>query len=96
LTVTDAAGLSTTQEVRLYPDCRALAPVLKYLGRDAFGAVRWQLTGDSARTYQVEGSTNLVDWSEMITVQPVAGAAEFGDLTAGDFRFRFYRAVLAP
>jgi PKD repeat protein len=96
LRVTDSAGLSTTQEVRLYPDCQALAPVLQFLGRDGSGAIRLQLTGDPARTYLVEGSTNLVDWIPITSIAPIAGAAEFDDPGAGNLRFRFYRAVLAP
>ncbi|MGH8248985.1 MAG: PKD domain-containing protein, partial [Gammaproteobacteria bacterium] len=96
LKVTDGAGLATTQEVRLYPDCPEPPPVLKYLGRDGTGAIRWQLTGDSARTYLVEGSTNLVGWSPVTTVQPTSGTAEFNDANAGALQFRFYRAVLVP
>jgi glucose/arabinose dehydrogenase len=96
LKVTDAAGLATTQEVRLYPDCEEQPAILTYLGRDETGAIRWQLTGDSAHTYLIEGSTNLMGWSAVTTVQPVAGAAEFNDATAGTLQFRFYRAVLVP
>jgi glucose/arabinose dehydrogenase len=96
LKVSDNAGLSTTQEVRLYPDCQALAPALQFLERDGFGAIRWELTGDPARTYQVEGSTNFVDWVPITSIAPVAGTAEFNDPGADSLRFRFYRAVLAP
>ena len=96
LRVTDAAGLATTQEVRLYPDCPEQPAILKYLGRDGTGTIRWQLTGDSARTYLVEGSTNLVGWSPVTTVQPAAGTAEFDDASASAQQFRFYRAVLVP
>jgi len=96
LRVTDAAGLATTQEVRLYPDCPEQPAILKYLGRDGTGTIRWQLTGDSARTYLVEGSTNLVGWSPVTTVQPAAGTAEFDDASASALQFRFYRAVLVP
>jgi glucose/arabinose dehydrogenase len=96
LKVTDAAGLSTTREVRVYPDCPGQPPILKYLGREGTGAIRWQLTGDSARTYLVEGSTNLVGWSPVTSVQPVTGTAEFNDANASALQFRFYRAVLVP
>jgi len=96
LKVTDSAGLSTSQEVRLYPDCQALAPVLRYLGHDGLGAIRWQLTGDPARTYLVEGSTNLVNWTSVTSITPVTGAQEFNDPGAASLRFRFYRATLAP
>jgi glucose/arabinose dehydrogenase len=96
LTVTDSAGLSTTREVRLYPDCPDLSPTLRFLERDTFGAVRWRLTGDSAHTYLVEGSTNLFDWVPVTAISPIAGAAEFTDPDHGNLRFRFYRAVLAP
>jgi hypothetical protein len=96
LTVTDSAGLATTREVRLYPDCPDLSPTLRFLERDTFGAVRWRLTGDSAHTYLVEGSTNLFDWVPVTAISPIAGAAEFTDPDHGNLRFRFYRAVLAP
>jgi len=96
LKVTDSAGLSTAQEVRLYPDCQSLSPVLRFLSRDQTGVIHWQLVGDPTRVYAVEGSTNLIDWSQVTAVQPVGGAAEFDDSSAGNFRFRFYRAVLAP
>ena len=94
LTVTDSAGLSTTQEVTLHPDCQSLAPGLKFLSRDALGIIRWQLTGDPARTYLVEGSTNLVDWIPVTAITPTGGASAFSDTSASDLRFRFYRATL--
>jgi glucose/arabinose dehydrogenase len=96
LKVTDSAGLSTTQEVRLHPDCQSLSPILTYLGRDELGAVRWQLAGDPARNYLIEGSTNLMDWSPVTSVAPLTGSAEFDDPGASNLRFRFYRATLVP
>lgn len=96
LKVTDAAGLSTTQEVRLYADCQSLSPVLRYLGRNGTGGIRWQLTGEPARTYLVEGSTNLVDWTPITSLTTAAGPTEFNDLGAAELQFRFYRAVLVP
>jgi hypothetical protein len=95
LTVTDSAGLSTTREVRLFPDCASDSPTLKYLGRDGTGRIRWQLMGDPTRTYSIEGSTNLVEWTSVTMVQPFAGLAEFNDPSEG-FDFRFYRAVWVP
>ena len=96
LTVTDIAGLSTTREVRLDPDCQALAPLLQFLGRDGLGTIRWQLTGDPARAYIVEGSTNLMDWTPVTSITPSAGSEEFSDPGAAKLRYRFYRAVLSP
>ena len=82
LKVTDAAGLATTQEVRLYPDCAQDRVVLKYLGRNVAQAIRWQLMGDPTRSYRVEGSVNLINWSAVTNVQPVSGTAEFTDPAA--------------
>ncbi len=96
LRVTDAAGLATTQEVRLFPDCQEQPFVLKYLGKDQTGAIRWQLTGDPTRTYRVDGSTNLAAWIPVTTLQPATGLEEFNDPTAAASLFRFYRAVLLP
>ena len=95
LKVTDAAGLSTTSEVRLYPDCGA-PPVLKYLSREGTNAIRWQLTGDTNHKYAIQGSTNLLGWSLITNVQPLTGTAEFIDGTSFHLRFRFYRAILVP
>jgi hypothetical protein len=44
----------------------------------------------------VEGSTNLVGWTPLTTVQPVGGVADFNDPTAAYLGFRFYRALLIP
>jgi hypothetical protein len=96
LTVTDTAGLSTSREVRLYPDCPELPFSLKYLGRDETQALRWQLTGDSNRTYMVQASTNLFGWSDVTTVQPTGGMAEFSDPPGENPGNRFYRAILVP
>src|SRR6266542_2899141 len=96
LRVTDAAGLATTQEVRLFPDCQEQPFVLKYLGKDQTGAIRWQLTGDPTRTYRVDGSTNLAAWIPVTTLQPATGLEEFNDSAAASSLFRFYRAVLLP
>ncbi|HRI13417.1 MAG TPA: PQQ-dependent sugar dehydrogenase [Verrucomicrobiota bacterium] len=96
LTVTDAAGLATTQEVILYPDCPDLSPVLTFLERDTTGAIRWELTGDPGYSYRIEGSANLLDWNPVTTLRPTTGTTQFKDLDGGIFRNRFYRAILAP
>jgi len=96
LTVTDAAGLSSSQEVRLYPDCAEQPFLLRYLGPDSTQGLRWELTGDATRTYRIEASTNLVGWSEITNVQPVSGMAEFSDPAGQTLNYRFYRAVLVP
>jgi glucose/arabinose dehydrogenase len=96
LTVTDAAGLATTREVLLFPDCPDLSPSLSFLGRDGSGLLRWQLTGNPAYSYSIEGSTNLADWSPVTSATPIGGTVEFNDPGADNFPFRFYRAVLAP
>jgi hypothetical protein len=72
------------------------ADFLKYLGKTVTGTIRWHLTGDPGRTYQVEGSVDLVDWISIASIVPVTGAAEFNDAGVGDLRFRFYRAALMP
>jgi glucose/arabinose dehydrogenase len=96
LKVTDGAGLATTREVQLYPDCGEPPAELKYLGRDEGGAIRWQLTGATGRVYAVEGSTNLLGWNSVTNVRPVSGSIEFTDPTAAALRFRFYRAMWLP
>lgn len=95
ITVTDNAGLATTQEIVLRPDC-AEKPVLKFLERSEGGMIQWQLIGETNRTYRVEGSTNLIDWSSITNVQSPSGTAEFTDTTGEILQFRFYRATVVP
>ena len=60
------------------------------------GAFPVQLTGEPARSYQIEGSTNLADWIGLGVVALSNGPAQYRDATATNFDKRFYRARLLP
>lgn len=94
LKVTDAAGLATTKEVRLYPDCGAPPSLLRYVRRNPDGTIVWQLSGATNRTYAIEGSTNLINWHSMTNLQPASGTAEF--IEPASAYYQFFRAVLLP
>ena len=58
---------------------------------------RLTLTGEFGVSYQILGSTNLVDWISTGTVTNTWGTVQFTDPGGTNLPFRFYRAVtLSP
>ncbi|MCX8090587.1 MAG: proprotein convertase P-domain-containing protein, partial [Verrucomicrobiae bacterium] len=58
------------------------------------GQVQATLSGEPGQTYVIEASTNLLNWTPLVTnTLPGSGTAKFNDLTAPAFGHRFYRAV---
>ena len=70
-------------------------PSLSFAGNGG-GSYRFLLTGESARTYRIDTSTNLVDWFTLGTALLTNSAQSFIDSNAANFKRRFYRAVLVP
>jgi len=58
----------------------------------------FQLTasGDNGRSYRLESSTNLVNWTPVVTNVVAGGSATFTDSGASGKVLRFYRIVLLP
>jgi probable HAF family extracellular repeat protein len=59
------------------------------------GAFQISVSGFTEKTWTIEGSTNLVDWSELQTLTPGSSPGVFRDISATNFQNRFYRAVLS-
>jgi len=57
------------------------------------GSFQFTLTGAAGGNYEIQASTNLVDWVTL-TNAPFSGSATFNDTTATNFTRRFYRGVL--
>jgi hypothetical protein len=55
------------------------------------GNVRFQVNGLPARTYVIEASTNLLQWTSISTNTAAGGVINFSDPQASQFRQRFYR-----
>ena len=55
-----------------------------------------QLKGVSGRTYAIQGSTNLVNWTTVLTNNPPAMPFLWTDPDQGNSDRRFYRAQLLP
>ncbi|MDR3456839.1 MAG: hypothetical protein P4N60_05295 [Verrucomicrobiae bacterium] len=79
------------------------AQLLPRLRPDSLGAIIFTNGGWSARfsgsdafTYQVQSSTNLVDWENMSTYQPVAGTFDSPMAAPPGSTQKFYRSVLLP
>ncbi|MFM8470119.1 MAG: S8 family serine peptidase [Limisphaerales bacterium] len=60
------------------------------------GLFQMIVTGDNGRSYRLESSTNLVDWTPVVTNTVSTGSATFTDSGGGSRDLRFYRIVLLP
>lgn len=67
------------------------APSLK--GGQVMGRVEITLTGDSGKSYLIEVSTDLVHWSELMTLTVASEPVSFFDANSRGMVSRFYRAV---
>ncbi|HSA01322.1 MAG TPA: hypothetical protein P5055_11360, partial [Candidatus Paceibacterota bacterium] len=56
------------------------------------GSALLLLTGEWGRVYQIEASTNMVDWAVLAVLTNTWGTTQFRDPTALDSAPRFYRA----
>jgi hypothetical protein len=58
----------------------------------ADGSVHWNFAGEPGRTYTVQTSTNLTDWTDLKTLQLATETVEFTDAEAPSGA-RFYRTL---
>jgi len=59
------------------------------------GAISLTLSGTPGSVYQIEASSNLVDWVAVTNITCTNGLGNFTDMNAGSYSQRFYRAVPA-
>ncbi len=67
----------------------AVAPPLDGLFEDGF---RFTLQGEFGQAYQIDASTNLVDWAPLTILTNAYGTVQFTDDWATNSALRFYRA----
>ena len=61
---------------------------------NADGTTRLQFVGNNSKSYQIEVSTDIVNWAPVGTCTADGdGNVEFTDLNAANQPLRFYRAV---
>ena len=66
---------------------------LSLTGGSTNGTLIYQLTGEAGFEYQVQASTNLVDWSDIAVLQNTNGAVRFFDPSSTNSLMKFYRGV---
>jgi len=59
-------------------------------------SARIGVTGLSGQRYDLEVSTNFLNWTELTNVTLTSPSGVFVDPSAGKFRSRFYRAIASP
>ncbi len=57
---------------------------------------RLTLTGEFGGHYRIDGSTNLVEWTELVVLTNTYGTTQFVDESATNMPQRFYKAVAVP
>jgi hypothetical protein len=57
------------------------------------GTVQFGLTGTPDSLYTLQVSTNLVTWTNLVTLTMTNGAVQYNDATATNYPDRFYRLV---
>ena len=78
------------------PSCRHLTnPVTDLLVSEENTRARLEFSADPARTYDIQASTDLMDWTTIGTAlqEEVPGDFEFDDFSVSQFTERFYRVV---
>jgi hypothetical protein len=60
------------------------------------GLFNLQLVGPANKTYVLQGSTDFTTWVPISTNVPTSSPFTLVDPQAGNFRYRFYRAVQLP
>jgi hypothetical protein len=69
------------------------APRLTFVSTQSNGQFRFTLLGEAGRSYTIQASTNLVDWTALTNFVSATGTDQFTDPAAPSFNRRFYRAV---
>jgi hypothetical protein len=54
------------------------------------------ISGDSGPDYTVQGSTNLIDWSDLFTTNSPALPFTWADTNSAISERLFYRVILGP
>jgi hypothetical protein len=70
-------------------------PLLSGNARLADGLFQLTLTGGEGSSYELQTSTNLVDWVTLETNGPFTGTLTLSDTNAAHYSHRFYRARIA-
>jgi probable HAF family extracellular repeat protein len=69
------------------------APRLSTPSIQSNSQLRFTLLGEAGRSYTIQASTNLVNWTALTNFVSATGTNEFIDPTAANFSRKFYRAV---
>jgi hypothetical protein len=81
-------GASFTHRPRLSVDA--------YLGGMREDGFRLTLTGDFGARYDIESSSDLMQWGPFLSVTNTFGTVQFIDTGAVNYHYRFYRALQNP
>ncbi len=93
----DGDGLTNTEEYQhsTDPTNPQTRGQLVSLPRQTAGRLQFQFTGEPGQRYQIESSTNLINWQPVQVFTNLTGTTLFEDSTTNGARY-FYRSRLVP
>jgi hypothetical protein len=68
-------------------------PFVHLSGPRSAGQFYWTLTGPRQQAYRIQASTNLLDWTDVMSLVATNDTIQLSDPAAANHRERFYRAV---
>jgi hypothetical protein len=74
-------------------DNEAPLPSISNMRRESDGTFRMTIQGEVGRSYRVDGSTDLINWTSVTTWMSETPTMIFTDPQATTFQRRFYRVV---
>jgi hypothetical protein len=89
LTVSNGSGASNNK--LCFAEITPVEARLRWVGRDAAGVITLGLEGSGGRNFEVQGSSDFLNWRPIDFTQNADGTISFLDGEAGLQRQRFYR-----
>jgi len=96
--------LTPTQALLVKPDATPISPLnlmagaifVQALRFNGDGSVSFLLPSEPNQTYLIQASTNLVNWTTILTNMAAGTYMDLYEPNGGNFRYRFYRSMLEP
>jgi hypothetical protein len=86
----------TNNALVLETQSRPVTPGKLILVPSEYGCWQVRLTAEPTGQYGIDASTNLVNWTRLLTTNAPLGVIVCDDVDAANCRCRFYRAVSVP
>jgi GH25 family lysozyme M1 (1,4-beta-N-acetylmuramidase) len=94
--VTNSIGSMTSSNAVLTVNAMVQPPQFQSITVLSNGVVQMVLSGQTGSSYEIDGSSNLVNWIPVTNFVNTNGTYQFTDMSSTNNPFGFYRAKLLP